>query len=153
MNWIIACGYGTAGIACALRGLQRAEPAWIGAAAALCLLALVQATQLDLVATSALRSAASREGWYVLRRPAQAVALGAGALALFTAAQRLRSQPLLAAGLGMCLLLGWARVVSLHQVDAILNARVSGLSTGRWIDMGALALVAAACLWPGERHA
>jgi len=153
MNWILACGYGAAGIACALRGLQRAETAWLGAGAALWLLALTQVTHLDLVATSALRSAASHEGWYVLRRPAQAVALGAGALGLFIAARSLRSQPVLAVGLGICLLLGWARVVSLHQVDEILNARMAGLSTGRWIDAGGLMLVAIACLWPGESRA
>lgn len=153
MNWIVAAGYGLAGLACFARGLQRGEAAWVVAAAALCCLALTQAAHLDLLITSVLRSHAWHEGWYGLRRPAQAIAIAAGAVALIIATRRLSSQPLLAAGVGICLFLGWARVVSYHHVDAILDARMSGLSAGRWIDAGGLVLVMTACLWPGVNRA
>lgn len=153
MNWVAAAGYAAAGIPCLARGLQRGEAAWAGAAGVLFLLGSVQAAQLDLLVTGALRSLAWHEGWYGMRRPLQAIVLAAGAGALVAAARRLGSQPLLALGTGICLFLGWARVVSLHHVDEILNAGVFGLRAGRWLDAVGLLLVVAACVWPGERRA
>lgn len=81
-------------------------------------------------ATESLRDAAGEAGWYRSRRPVQAAAVGALASACVVAgvsvrrlfAVRRRYVPMSAAMLAICAF-ATVRLVSLHQVDALLRRR------------------------------
>lgn len=150
--WWAALSFAAGALACLATARDRQEGGWLAAGGVLGVLAVVQVTRADLLATSALRAWAWQSGWYGLRRPAQVIALLAGVLAVRHLARRACVDGLLAAGVGACLLVAWGRMVSLHQLDSLMDARMLGLSWGRWVDAAGLVLVAAAVVRAGARR-
>ena len=90
-----------------------------------------------------------RQGWYGVRRPLQYLAEFVVALLLLFLAGRLRREltvgPVqsesVAVGLVVLLLLLALRTVSAHGTDAIINLYLAGVSVGRWLELGGLALI------------
>ncbi len=96
------------------------------------------------------RSRARSEGWYDMRRSAQAAAIGAiaaiWAIAVLAAIWRVpeRRRRYLPTALAIVTLVAFAgaRVVSLHQVDALLDEpAILGLSIGASVELFLIALV------------
>ena len=122
---------------------------WYLAALLLCLLAINTLLHADVFVTHLLRGLAKMEGWYGVRRPMQYVAELVAALVLLLLAGRLRSEFVagtvqsesVAIGLVVMLLLLTLRTVSAHGPDAIINLYRAGVSVGRWIEVGGLALI------------
>jgi hypothetical protein len=123
---------------------------WQAATLMLALLSVNCLVHADRAAVLALRDLAHAAGWYAQRRPLQWTMLGmllviAGfalpALVRFT--RHRVSAALSPAIAGLCLLatLLALRLVSLHHTDSVLDARLAGLSLGRWLEALAVGLV------------
>ncbi len=122
---------------------------WYMTALLLCLLAINTMLHADVFVTHVLRGLAKIEGWYGVRRPLQYLAEFVVALFLLFLAGRLRREltagPVesesVAFGLALLLLLLAVRTVSAHGTDAIINLHLAGVSVGRWLELGGLALI------------
>ena len=128
---------------------QEPHLVWYLAALLLCLLAINTLLHADVFVTHLLRGLAKIEGWYGVRRPVQYLAELVAALFLLLLARRLRREfaagtvqsESAAIGLVVLLLLLALRTVSAHGTDAILNLYLAGISVGRWLEFGGLALI------------
>ncbi len=138
--------------------VRRVATLWAGCGFALTLLAVLALWQLDLMLGDVLRQSSREVGWYSLRRPFQAAALVAG---LWLAWKVLRealpsgASPLLGC-VALTLLLAfvvWGRFVSWHWMDSVLNFRLGGASTGRWLEVSGLLSVAVLAAWQWRRDA
>jgi len=97
-----------------------------------------------------MREAANAGGWYALRRPLQGATLALLVTTVwFMVPHVVRSGRLdlsdhlrpAMAGLGLLVVLLVLRLVSLHHTDFVLDARLAGLSLGRWLEALAVGLV------------
>lgn len=158
--WAVASGYASAGLLCltvagARRAadLDRVEAVWAGCALAMALLAVWTLWRLDLVLGDLLRQGARQTGWYPLRRPLQAAALLAsvwmGWLLLRESLPPGAGWPLVGCVSATALLLfvGWARLLSWHALDGLLNLRWAGMSLARWLELAGLLAVACFAAW------
>jgi hypothetical protein len=122
---------------------------WYMTALLLSLLAINTLLRADVFVTHGLRGLARVEGWYGVRRPLQYLAEFVVALVLLFLAGRLRREltagPVqsesVAFGLALLLLLLAVRTVSAHGTDAIMNFYLAGVSVGRWLELGGIALI------------
>lgn len=129
---------------------QEPRGGWHASVTILCLLAANTVLRADLWLAHVLRAMAQLQGWYGQRRPLQYAMLALLLLMLVVAghwsrrarvgADRLSRSATLS--LGLLLVLAAMRAVSAHHSDAVLNLRVLGLSLGRWLEFGAIGLVA-----------
>jgi len=128
--------------------------AWRAVAVMLGLMALNAALAADRHVALWLRDVAHDHGWYELRRPLQATAVGlfVGGLAVAVARTWRRSnvaalaaptQAALAMG-PVLLVVAALRAVSHHQTDRWLDTRVAGHGVGRWIEVLCLVVVLSA---------
>ncbi|MFZ2736736.1 MAG: hypothetical protein WBI20_04515 [Burkholderiaceae bacterium] len=134
---------------------ENPQPWWL-AAVLLLLLGLNTVFQLDLLLVLLLRTGARLQGWYQERRLLQyplLLTLGASGLVLL-AWLRTRIEndwPLLwpiVLGLGLLVAVAGLRLVSFHASDELLDARLWGVSTGRWLELaGMIGVVAGARNW------
>ncbi len=151
---VIAAAYLGVAWLCLLNGYigkteQEPHLVWYLAASLLCLIAINTLLHADVFVTQLLRGLAKIEGWYGARRPLQYLAELLVAVFLFLLAGRLRREFAVgtvqsesaAIGLVVLLLLLALRTVSAHGTDAILNLYLAGVSVGRWIELGGLALI------------
>ena len=151
---VIAAAYFGVAWLCLLNGFiakreRDAHRVWHGAALLLCLMAINTLLRGDIFVTHLLRGLARIEGWYSARRPLQYLAEFVVALFLLFLAARLRREltagPVqsesVAVGLVVLLLLLALRTVSAHGTDAIINLYLAGVSVGRWLELGGLALI------------
>ena len=156
---VIAAAYLGVAWPCLLNGhIARTEQephlVWYLAAFVLCLLAVNTLLHADVFVTQLLRGLAKIEGWYGMRRPLQYFAELLVALFLLLLAGRLRRElasgtvrsESVAIGLVVLLLLLALRTVSAHGTDAIINLYLAGISVGRWIELGGLALISQGAL-------
>lgn len=128
---------------------------WYGIAILLSLMAINTLLHADVFITHLLRGLAKIEGWYGARRPLQYLAEFVVALFLLFLAGRLRREltagtvqsEALVVGLVVLLLLLALRTVSAHGTDAIINLRLAGVSLGRWLEFGGLALILQGALY------
>jgi len=150
---IIAAAYLGVAWLCLLNGyLAKAETephrVWYMTALLLCLLAINTLLGGEVFVTHLLRGLARIEGWYGVRQPLQYLAEFVATLFLLFLAGRLRREltagavqsESVAVGLAVLLLLLALRTVSAHGTDAIINLYLVGVSVGRWLELGALAL-------------
>ena len=149
---------------CAYRLEARRSEAgfWLAAAALMALLALMGLLRAERAWVLWVREMTQSIGWYSARRPLQWMASAALLAALLMLvlqlpawARRLQlSRGLLTAACGLALLLTveLLRLVSLHHIDMLLDARTAGLSAGRWLQLGALLLLGSGGL-DAARHA
>lgn len=169
--WVMASGYASTSLLCLKvavtrparaavqrrpEEIKRAQAWWLCCGAVLALLAVLAVWRLDLVLGDWLRRSLQDAGWYPLRRPLQVGALvfsvWLGWLVLSDAlpsgSDRL-GWPLLASvgGTSLLLFVGWGRLLSWHALDAVLNARWVGVSTGRWLEAIGLLVVAVFATW------
>lgn len=143
--------------------LQPEIMAWRAVAVMLGLMALNAALAADRHVALWLRDIAHDHGWYELRRPLQATAIGlfVGGLVFAVARTWRRSNvnalplPTHAAFASGPVLLTVAtlRAVSHHQTDRWLDSRVAGHGAGRWIEFCCLVVIiwAAAHRWSVAR--
>jgi hypothetical protein len=114
-------------------------------------IALSSAFDLDSILLAWLRSIAKISGWYVWRRPLQAIALMVGGLCLWMSlgtvlALKSNQAPWprsSSVALIACLILvgmWWSKLVSWHSMDTWMNWRLHGIGLGRWIELLALCL-------------
>ena len=132
------------------RRLDRSWPTfWFVCAAVLGAVGLARAGKLESVISSAGRARARAEGWYAGRHRLQVdvivVVAIAWVLAVLVAAWRTRPShrhclPVAVAVLSLLSFLV-VRLVSLHQVDRILDHRVHGVRAGSLAELGGNALV------------
>ncbi|MEY4749800.1 MAG: hypothetical protein RIQ60_2014 [Pseudomonadota bacterium] len=164
-NLLLTCIYG----ALALLALAAARPVlrpphwharWLVAGVVLAALAALTLLRLDLLFVLFMRSLARSQGWYAHRGPTQTVIVlafvalvvaGIGLGLARLSPQRVHAgTPQLRLGLGLLVLVGGLRVISLHQVDRLLAWSIGGLSIGRIAEACGLLLVALA-VWPALR--
>ncbi len=126
---------------------------WSRCGFALALLAVLTVWRLELVLGDWLRETLRSGGWYPQRRPLQAAAL---VLSVCLGGQLLRhalpagvGRPLLGgvAGTSLLMFILWARLLSWHPLDAVLNFRCAGVSTGRWLEAAGLLVVTSCAAW------
>lgn len=162
--WAMASAYLSAGLLClkvaALRPahrmaqlvpaeVRRIENLWRGCAMALALLAVLAVWRADLMLGEWLRQGLRGSGWYPLRRPIQAavllasLCLGGWLLKEFLPPDAAWPALGCAAGTALLLFVSWGRFLSWHWLDAVLNARWLGVSTGRWLEAASLLAVTA----------
>jgi hypothetical protein len=129
---------------------------WFVAAALLAAMAVGRASDLGRVVSELGRREAVSEGWYDRRREVQELAivaiagLGAvvGVVALWrTAVRRSHHLPMVAVLLGLgCF--ATIRMVSLHDVDAVLHRyAVAGVQLGTAVELGGIAVAIATTIW------
>src|SRR5262245_6162693 len=160
-NWLRVCGYLLVAILCfvAARREDRDEPGawppfWILTGVLFVIMALGRAGDVADLMTDTLRQRAVDEGWYESRRHVQGLVVaglaGAWSIAVLVAVWRVperrrRYLPMIV----VVLTVGFyaaVRIVSLHQIDALLyRRRVMGVRHAALIEY-ALLIVAAA--WP-----
>lgn len=147
--------YALAGLALCARGLatRRDDPArgwWFEVAGVLGLLGANVALRPDLLTLAVLRHLARIDGWYVDRRGWQLVALGLLGIAGAAALRRWRTPlatawqraPSIVLGVGLLGVIALLRAVSHHATDLVFDARVSGVTVGRLLELCSLALAA-----------
>lgn len=133
--------------------VRRAESLWLGCAIALALLAVLAVWRLDLMLGEWLRQGLRNSGWYPMRRPLQGAVLLTSLWLIVLLLKKLlpsdTAWPLLGCAVGTALLLfvSWGRFLSWHWLDAVLDARWLGVSTGRWLEAGGLLAVAGCAAW------
>jgi hypothetical protein len=148
---VVAAAYGAAAWLCllnrhsAMLALQGTAP-WTAATLILVLLALNGVLCGEVFVTHWLRELAQLNGWYEHRRPVQYLA-ALGALGALTwcarrgsGAGRPEDPAVRRVVVGLAVLLGLLalRTVSAHGTDAVLTARLAGVSLGRWLELGAI---------------
>lgn len=136
-------------------------PFWLLTGALLLVMAIGRAGDIADVVTDALRQRAVSGGWYESRRRLQGAVVATVGLTWFVAvmaacwrvpARRRRYLPMIV----IVLTLGAyaaIRVVSLHQIDAILHRRhFAGVRYGTAIEYALLVVAGACALWTPRRH-
>ena len=162
---VVAAAYAGAAWLCLLNRhldslVQRGSGVWSAATLTLVLLALNTVLCCDVFVTDWLRELARLNGWYAQRRPAQYLAALGAVGALFWRARRgpgagpgnAANAAGLSAGLAVLLCLLALRTVSAHGTDAVLAARLAGISLARWVEMGAIVWVVQSALQALRRH-
>lgn len=163
MGWITVGGYGAAAMLCARRVRHAAvgEPFrgsgpnvlfWGALVAALLLLGVNKQLDLQSWLTWTVRRIAWEQGWYEHRRVMQAAFVVALALAMIAglglAAAKLRhaSRRARTALLGAAFLTGFVitRAASFHHVDVLLRMDLAGTRINWLLELGGIALIAAA---------
>lgn len=143
-------------IQCRRGALPYSERVWWWLAGGLVVLGAIRQWQLLTWLTDLIRQTALQDGWYMERRAVQRITVVAAAavgLALFGALhRRLRH---LAAGdiLAVYLYLGLValallQIISLHQIDSVLNLSIAGTRLGRLLEI-ALAACLSLTAWLG----
>jgi hypothetical protein len=136
-------------------------PFWVLTGALFGVMAIGRAGDVADAVTNALRTRAVAGGWYASRRKVQAVVVGGLGLIWFVAvmvacarvpARRRRYLPMIVVVLTLGLYAA-IRVVSLHQIDAILhNRHIAGVRYGTIIEYALLVLAGACTFWtPRQR--
>lgn len=152
---LVAAAYGLAAWLCFLNAQLTKEALgscamWCVAAALLCLLGGNLMLQGDVFVSHAFRAFARLQGWYGQRRELQYLVLALMALTLpgigYLWFQRLEPNAptgvgAVLAGLHVLVFLFGVRMVSAHGTDAVLNARMAGLSIGRLCELAGIASV------------
>ena len=168
-NWLRVVGYVAVAALCFIavkREDPQAEgswpPFWLLTGALFIVMAAGRAGDIAELMTNLLRERAVAEGWYQSRRRVQGlVVAGLGLMwliAVTTAcwrvpARRRRYLPMIAVVLTIGVYAA-IRVVSLHQVDAVLhNRRLVGARYGALIELTLLLLAGICALWTPRRHA
>ncbi len=162
---VVAAAYAGAAWLCLLnrhldRQTQQGLAPWTAATLILVLLAFNTVLCGDVFVTDWLREMARLNGWYAQRRPAQYFAALCAVGVLFWRARRGSGAgpgvdvpaARLSAGLAVLLGLLALRTVSAHGTDAVLTARLLGISLGRWAEVGAIVWVARSALQGLRRH-
>jgi hypothetical protein len=155
---VLAGAYVAAALTCLVVGVleRRAGRAdrwwptfWFGTAAVLGAVGLARAGKLETVISRAGRARAHAEGWYAGRRHLQVdfIAFLAICLVLVVALAVWRTRPsrrhCLPVAVAVLSLLTFLviRLVSLHQVDRVLDHRVHGVRAGSLLELGGAAIV------------
>lgn len=150
-------------MACAHRNgvATRAGRFWLVASLTLGLLAVLGAWRAERSWVLWMRDVVQSQGWYMLRRPLQWLAvatLAMGALVLMArmpgwlrAQADARGLRWAAFGLLMLVLVLALRLISLHQVDLWLEFRLAGAGIGRLIEVLGLLFLALGCLLPAAQ--
>lgn len=103
-----------------------------------------------------IRKFAKMNGWYSMRRPIQAITLGALLVScstiffyLFKITSRINPPVacrLVLIGMAQILSLLCLRLVSYHDTDLFLNLQIAGTSMGRWLETLGLVLISVGAL-------
>lgn len=137
---------------------RRSALVWAGLALVLASLSFFTITEIGQILVEDVRQEARSEGWYMARRPMQArvilgilvaAVLGYGALLVRLRSKRRRYLPAVTAS-AYLLALNAVRLVSLHQVDAILGKHIGWLTVGAVLQLIGLGITAGA-LYRGRR--
>ncbi len=167
-NWLRVAGYAAAAVAAVVAGWREhrradddagAWPAfWFAAAAVFGLLAVGRATEVGELVSRFGRRLAHTEGWYDRRRGPQELVIAAvtglsllGVVVAFAWVGPERRRRHLSTALVVFGLVAYAavRMVSLHDVDALLRHReVGGLTLGAGAELAGIVLAIALALWP-----
>ncbi|MCB1998425.1 MAG: hypothetical protein H6933_07660 [Burkholderiaceae bacterium] len=122
------------------------------------MIALTSWLAIDRLLVLVMRDLAQAQGWYAQRRVWQVLVLALGGGVALVAV--LRARGLLAsadaatrwaaAGVILVTLVALLRLVSLHATDLWLQARLAGLSAGRWVEALGLCMTVAGVVrtWP-----
>jgi hypothetical protein len=165
-NWLRVAGYAAAALAAFLAGrrerpLVRANPNlwppfWFLTAGLFLLMAVGRAADFAGVATELGRSEAVSHGWYADRRKYQAAVVAALGAIWFIAVvvalwrvpeRRRRYLPMAIVAFSLMCYAG-IRIISLHQVDAVLYRRhIAGAKVGSVVEFVGLATAIAVTLW------
>jgi hypothetical protein len=166
-NWIRVTVYLCAAVAAAAAGWRERHwvrtdrdlwPAfWFGTAALLLVMAVGRATDAGGWVSALGRSFAQSEGWYRHRRRLQVAAVGSVGLVWLgivgvslwrVPARRRRYLPAVVAVVSLLCFVG-LRLVSLHQIDGLLERRhVDGVKVGAILELAAVLLVATTAAMP-----
>jgi hypothetical protein len=167
-NWLRVVAYGVAAVACLHAGLREQRrrsilPSrdiwptfWFITAALLAVMALGRAAEIGELVSEFGRREAREEGWYEIRREYQAAAVASiGAIwmvAVVVAVWRVpeRRRRYLPAAVAVFSLVCFAgiRIVSLHQVDALLyNRPIRGVRIVTIVELTGIALAILATYW------
>ncbi len=165
-NWLRVAGYAAAALAAFLaarreRPLVRANPNlwpafWLLTAGLFLLMAVGRAADFAGIATELGRSEAVSHGWYADRRKYQAaVVVGLGAIwfvavvvALWRVPERRRRYLPMAIVAFSLMCFAGIRIISLHQVDAVLYRRhIGGAKVGSIVEFLGLATAIAVTSW------
>lgn len=152
-GWLGFVPHALVGVLC-LRAVRPGAPDqnfWLSIGMALLAVALAKPFDLPLLVTAAGRCVALAEGWYDARRPIQAalvVAVGAAVLILGLAAVGMLHRSLSRvwpALLGLALLASYVgiRVIDLHRIDALMQARIGPMPVSWLAEYSGLALIGA----------
>ncbi len=157
MKWATVIGYWGTAVICALHVFRQNQPVpkiksgrfWRGAAVGMFLLGVNKQGDLTGLLTNAIRGAAWRDNWFFARHTLQLAAIAGGIaiafILFFILAWLLRPKrwPQWLALLGIVYLTGFAlvRAVSLHAIDYILYASVSGIQLNWIFELGGIAFV------------
>lgn len=135
-------------------GFRRSALVWAGLALVLASLSFFTITDLGPLLMDDVRQEARSEGWYMSRRPMQArvilgilvaAILGYGTLLVRLGDNR-RNYLLPVTASAYLLALNAIRLVSLHQVDAVMGKRVGWLTFGAVLQVVGLTLTGVALL-------
>lgn len=128
---------------------RQARRVWWALAVASVALGVIRQFQVLAVVTELGRVSARSEGWYADRRVLQG-ALLAGFVCVWLLllvplsrrARRFPRAPVVAATMiGLLAALAGLQLVSLHQVDSILNYVIAGIRVARWLELAALLML------------
>jgi hypothetical protein len=167
-NWLRVCGYLLVAVLCFAAARREDSdapgswpPFWILTGALFIVMALGRAGDVADLMTDTLRQRAVDEGWYDSRRHVQGLVvagLGCGWLIAVLIAiwrvpdRRRRYLPMIVAVLTICFYAA-IRVVSLHQIDAVLHRRRSfGMRRGTLIEYVLLSLAGICAIWTPRRR-
>ena len=129
---------------------------WFATGRLLLIMAFGRASNVSDLLTEIGREQARSDGWYELRRSLQAWVIGAVAavwvvtiaLALWRVPERRRRYLPTAIVVFTLVCFAGVRIISLHQVDALLHNRdVRGVTIGGLIEVGLLLLVVTVSAW------
>jgi hypothetical protein len=154
MGWFTVAAYALAALLAGRVWRQGRERIWLGVALLMAALCVNKQFDLQSLFTDIGREIATAGGWYESRRKVQklfVIVLAAGAVLVGAGfGWRYRAffgrRKLLAAGLLFLLTFVVIRAVSFHHVDVFLKSRVAGLRMNWLLELGGIALVAAAAL-------
>lgn len=149
---IAATAYAAAAVAC-WRAHSPAAPdeqrAWGALSLVMAALVAIELFDLQNILTVTGRNLAKAEGWYVDRRIAQWLTIGAvaavgsiGALVLFRARRTMsRSLRAAIAAAGLLFMFMLIRATSLHVVDVLINSRLVGVRVDHALELSGIAIV------------
>lgn len=157
---VLAAAYAGVGLSCVAIG-QSARRAgatgtgWLAIGAVLSSLSVMSLFALDQLLLLLARDVARQQGWYETRRVWQAAAIVVLVAAAWVVAawRKVRLTDgesacrWAACGVGAILAVTALRIVSLHACDAVLQARLAGVSVGRLVELLGLCCVVAGARW------
>ncbi len=159
MGWVTVAAYALAAIVC-IRYARRANLGighallWLGLGLVMAGLAVNKQLDLQSWFTQTLRDLSKEQGWYAQRRTYQTwfirtliIGGAVGVIALFAATwrQRWRNWPAIV-GLGFLGCFVVIRAASFHHVDVLLKSDIAGVKVNWLLELGGIAVVAAAAM-------